>query len=318
MGKGASMSRNFGIGSRDMGRAGQMVLDRAAASGDASFSTAATNTERWSDFCGWAKEQGVKKMEDVTPEVVRGYGEGLASRVAAGQLAPATAQNRVSAINGVMSLATRGVWHSVSPTRDCGIPQRCAVRSDVPGALDRSAYGRALEQVREKLGERAAAVVELAREFGLRSKEASLIDARGALSEAQRTNSVTVSAGTKGGLERSVPIKSTTQLAVLERAAQAQGNARAVMAPDTNWKGWRGSELREARDAVQGATGGGLHDLRAAYACTRYETLTGHAAPCAGGAIYDKGVDALARLEIANELGHGRIDVVSAYVGSRR
>ena len=319
MGKGAVMSRNFGIGSRDMGRAGQMVLDRAAAAGDASFSTAATNAGRWSDFCGWAAaEQGVKKMEDVTPEVVRSYGQGLASRAETGQLAPATAQNRVSAVNSVMGLATRGDWRSVSPTKDCGIPQRCAVRQDAPGALDRAAYANALDQVREHQGERAAAVVELTKEFGLRSREASLLDARGALSEAQRTGSVRISEGTKGGLERSVPIHSASQLAVLERAAQAQGNARAVMAPDTNWKGWRGAELREARDAVREATGGGLHDLRAAYACTRYEALTGHAAPCAGGAIYDKGIDALARLEIANELGHGRIDVVSAYVGSRR
>ena len=312
------MSRNFGIGSRDMGRAGQMVLDRAAASGDASFSTAATNTERWSDFCGWAKEQGVKKMEDVTVDTVRSYGRELASRVEAGQLSPSTSQNRVSAVNSVMVLATRGDWRSVSPTKDCGIPQRCAVRQDAPGALDAAAYGRALDQVREHQGERAAAVVELAREFGLRSKEASLLDAKAALSEAQRTGSVRISEGTKGGLERSVPIHSTSQLAVLERAAQAQGNARAVMSPDTDWKRWRGSELREARDAVREATGGGLHDLRAAYACMRYEALAGHAAPCAGGAIYDKGVDALARLEIANALGHGRIDVVGAYVGSRR
>jgi hypothetical protein len=217
-----------------------------------------------------------------------------------------------------MALATRGNWRSVSPTKDCGIPQRCAVRQDAPGALDAAAYGRALDQVREHQGERAAAIVELAREFGLRSKEASLLDAKGALSEAQRTGSVRISEGTKGGLARSVPIKSISQLAVLERAAQAQGNARAVMAPDIDWKGWRESELREARDAVREATGGGLHDLRAAYACTRYEALAGHAAPCAGGAIYDKGVDALTRLEIANELGHGRIYVVSAYVGSRR
>lgn len=317
------MSRNFGIGSRDMGRAGQMVLDRAAAAGDASFSTAATNTERWSDFCGWAKEQGVKKMEDVTVEAVRSYGRELASRVEAGQLSPATSQNRVSAVNSVMALATRGDWRSVSPTKDCGIPQRCAVRQDAPGALDAAAYGRALDQVREHQGERAAAVVELAREFGLRSKEASLLDAKSALSEAQRTGSVRISGGTKGGRERSVSLHSTTQLAVLERAADAQGNARAVMSPDTDWKGWRGAELREARDAVQEATGGGLHDLRAAYACTRYEAMTGHAAPCAGGQIHDRQVDRTARHAISLELGHGtlnkpRLDVVSEYVGGRR
>lgn len=312
------MSRNFGIGARQMDRAGQIALDRAAAAGSVSFSTAATNSERWSDFCDWAREQGIKKMEDVTPEAVRSYGRELASRVAAGQLTPATAQNRVSAVNSVMGLATQGDWRSVSPTKDCDIPQRCAVREVVPGGLDRAAYGRALYQVREHLGERAAAVVELAREFGLRAKEASLLDARGALAQAQHTNSVTISDGTKGGREREVPITSPGQIEALQRAADAQGDARAVMAPDANWKGWQGVELREAREAVQQATGGGLHDLRAAYACERYEALTGHPAPCAGGEIQDRENDLSARLVIAGELGHGRIDVVSEYVGGRR
>lgn len=68
------MSRNFGIGSRDMGRAGQMALDRAATAGGVSFSTAATNADRWNDFTSWAREQGIKRMEDVTPEAVRDYG----------------------------------------------------------------------------------------------------------------------------------------------------------------------------------------------------------------------------------------------------
>ena len=111
------MSRNFGIGSRDMGRAGQMALDRAATAGGVSFSTAATNADRWNDFTSWAREQGIKRMEDVTPEAVRDYGLQLATRVEDGQLAASTAQNRVSAVNSVMGMATRGEWRSVSPTR---------------------------------------------------------------------------------------------------------------------------------------------------------------------------------------------------------
>src|SRR5690606_41549779 len=37
------------------------------------------------------------------------------------------------------------------------------------------------------------------------------------------------------------------------------------------------------RSIVQAYTGGGLHDLRAAYACERYESLTGYAAPVVAG-----------------------------------
>lgn len=311
------MSRNFGIGQRDMGKAGQVALQSSAKAGAVSFSTAATNGDRWQSFAEWAKENDVKKMENVTPDLVREYGRELADQVKAGELAAATAQNYVSAVNSVMTLATQGGWQSVSPTKDCGIEQRSAVRDDAPGALDRSAYSRAVEAVRDEVGERAGAVVELARELGLRSKEASLLDARAALAEASERGAVTVTEGSKGGREREVPITSPGQVQALERAAQAQGDARAVMPPEQDWKSWREGELREAREVVQEHTGGGLHDLRAAYACERYQSLTGHAAPCAGGEILDRDRDAVARLAVAEELGHGRAEVTSEYVGGR-
>ena len=121
--------------------------------GGVSFSTAATNADRWNDFTSWAREQGIKRMEDVTPEAVRDYGLQLATRVEDGQLQASTAQNRVSAVNSVMGMATRGEWRSVSPTKECGIQERCAVREDAPGALDRAAYGQALNAVREQVGD---------------------------------------------------------------------------------------------------------------------------------------------------------------------
>lgn len=311
------MSRNFGLGQRDMGRAGAVALQNEAKSGAISFSTAGTNADRWDVFTAWARDQDIKKMEAVTRDVVREYGASLAGKVAEGDFSPATAQNYISAVNAVMTIATRGEWASVSPTKDCLIPERSALREDAPGALDRDAYGRAVDAVREQVGERAAAVAELARELGLRSKEASLLNARSALAEAQERGAVTISDGTKGGREREVPITSEAQVQALERAAQAQGDARAVMPADQDWKGWREGELREAREVVREHTGGGLHDLRAAYACERYQAETGHAAPCAGGEIADKSKDLDARVKIAEELGHGRADVTAEYVGGR-
>lgn len=217
-----------------------------------------------------------------------------------------------------MGLATKGKWESVSPTRDCEIQHRSAIREDAPGALDRATYSQAIDAVREQVGERAGAVVELARELGLRSKEASLLDARQALIEARARGAVTISDGTKGGLTREVPITSPGQIEALGRAAQAQADARAVMPAAESWKTWREGELRVARELVQENTGGGLHDLRAAYACQRYQALTGHAAPCSGGQIEDRERDQAARLAVAEELGHGRAEVTAAYVGGRK
>ena len=137
------MSRNFGLGSRDMGTAGQYALNNSARDGAVSFCTAATNGDRWESFAAWAKDEGVKKMENVTPELVKEYGQELAEKVKNGEMAASTAQNYVSAVNSVMNIATNNEWKSVSPTKDCGIDQRSHVREDAPGALDRDASARA-------------------------------------------------------------------------------------------------------------------------------------------------------------------------------
>jgi hypothetical protein len=306
---------NFNLGSRDAGKAGTFALNAAARDGAISYSTAATLSERWDQFVQWARDEGARWMEDYSREMVVAYGQELAELVSAGEMAASTAQNLVSAVNSVMTLATQGRWESVSPTKDCGIAERSAIRTEAPGALDRGAYGRALDAVREQLGERAAAVVELAREFGLRSKEASMINAKSALAEALARNSVTISAGTKGGRPREVPITSERQLEALSRAAQAQGDAKSMIPASESWKTWREGTLRDARGIVQQHTGEGLHGLRSAWACERYESLTGSPAPVVGGSGVDRALDREARAIIAEELGHGRIDVTSEYLG---
>jgi integrase len=310
------MSRNYGL-SRDMSVAGHKALSQAASRSEVSYTSAATLSDRWDAFVDWARDQGINKMEAIDREAVMEYGRELAEQVAAGEMSSAYAQNLVSAVNSVMALATGGAWESVSPTRDCGIAERSHVREDAPGALDRSVYDRALDAVRAELGERAGAIVELCREFGLRSKEASLIDARAALREASERGAITVTAGTKGGREREIPVTHERQIEALERAASAQGRDSSLIPADQSWREWREGTLRDTREVVQEHTGGGLHDLRASYACERYSELTGHAAPVAGGEIADRDVDKEARLTIAEELGHSRVDVVAEYIGGR-
>ncbi|MGB5337959.1 MAG: hypothetical protein WBO06_02565 [Gammaproteobacteria bacterium] len=62
-----------------------------------------------------------------------------------------------------------------------------------------------------------------------------------------------------------------------------------------------------------------IHDLRAAYACERYEQLTGSQAPViAGDRRVSRVDDHKARDVIALEMGHARRNVVATYVGSSR
>lgn len=77
--------------------------------------------------------------------------------------------------------------------------------------------------------------------------------------------------------------------------------------------------IRPARDVIHTHDLKGFHELRAAYACERYEQITQHQAPINGGRCYeiDRCLDRDARTQISYELGHGRIDVVAAYIGGR-
>ena len=301
------MSRNYGWGSRDMSVAGRNAMQET----NASFATIATTIERFEQFKQFAKNEGVGRMERVDSELVRDYGSQLAERVERGELSTAYAQNLVSSVNTVMSATTRGEWRSVSPTRECNIEQRDNVRSaPTPDRINTQSL---------QLTERQAAIVNLAQDLGLRSKEASLLNAKSAYSQAVERGVVSISDGTKGGREREIPITHERQIETLREAAQAQGEARAVMPPDQNWREWREGGLREARETAAEAAGArGIHDLRATYAAERYQAITGHPAPCNGGQIADRSAERAAREQIAQELGHGRIDVVSAYIGSSK
>lgn len=309
------MSRNYGLGSRDMSSAARIALDRAAQRGELSFSSVATLTERFSQFVNAVRAQGIGRLERISPELVQAYGQHLSTQVQRSELSPAYAQNLVSAINTVMHLVCD--WSSVSPTKACGIAQRCAVRDTPPLGVDRTLLERSLEQLRGNDQLRAAAVADLARELGLRSKEAALLNAHKALEEARESGLVTIIDGTKGGRARTVPVLQEQQLSALANAAIQQGVGRSLIPVEQNWKQFRENTLRQGRIPLQQVGINGYHDLRAAYACDRYQQITGSPAPVIAGGIVDKHLDRLAREQISSELGHGRIDVVSEYIGGR-
>lgn len=273
---------------------------------------------RFGRFVSYANAHGVGRMERITRDFVVDYGKHLAGRVVEGALSVSYAHNLISAVNTVMDLATRGCWQSVSPTNDCGIEQRSHVRRIPPSGLDREVLQRAIDALRAVGLDRGAAIAELARDLGLRSKEAALLDVRAALRCAEVHEHLVIVAGTKGGRPRQIPLSNRArQLRVLERAAAVQGSHHSLVPKELTWAEFREGEVREARELLQCFGVTRLHELRAAYACERYAQLSGCLAPVLGGKA-DREVDFRARMQIAGELGHGRIDVTNAYLGGRR
>ena len=308
MGRGS----NFGLGSRDMGKAADFAMKAEARDGNASFSTAETVSERFQQFAEFAKGEGMRRLEEVSRETVTAYGQALADRVENQELSASYAQNLVSAVNTVLNTASRGQWESVSPTKECNIAERSNVRETPAGSADRATY----EQARKGLSERGQAIADMARELGMRSKEASLIDTHKACEQARKTGSVTISDGTKGGRPRELDNLSERQISALERASEVQGADRSMVPADQTWAQFRDGELREAREALQMQNIEGLHDLRAGYAADRYQELTGQRPSVEGGRA-SREADLAARKQIAAELGHGRIDITNSYLGGR-
>ena len=305
------MARNFGLGSRDMGRAGTFAIQADARSGKNSFSTAETVSDRFQQFAEYAKSEGLRRLEEVSKDTVVAYGQKLANQVSQGEKSASYAQNLVSAVNTVMATASRGQWEPVSPTREAGIAERSNVRETPATSSNRATY----EQARGALSERAQAIADIARELGMRSKEASLINAERAASQGRETGSVTISDGTKGGRDRTIEV-SEHQIAALERASEVQSGDRSMVPANQTWAQFRDGELRETREALQEQGVEGLHDLRAGYAADRYEQLTGQRPPVEGGQT-PRDLDRVARAQIAAEMGHGRIDVTNSYLGGR-
>lgn len=309
------MSRNFNVGSRSIESAVAMFLDGARQRKELSFSSVAAHKARASLFFVFARPHGVLRLEDVTADIVLTYGAELRFKVEQGHLKPSTAQNRISSVNRVMDLANPN-WVKVCPVADCNIPRRSNLRVLPPPS--QTAVDLAIRYLDGASLERVARVVELTRAFGLRCKEACLINCKNALAQAQSRGLVEVRDGTKGGKLREVPILNPQQIEVLQRAAHVQGNERNLIPSGMRWIDWLQGPLRDGRKKIKAAEVKGYHEFRAAYACARYSDLTGHSAPCvAGKRLADVQADLGARLTIAQELGHNRVDVVANYVGGR-
>lgn len=310
--------RNFGYG-KQMDWAGKQALrDRY---GNGRYGTVAGHTERWRQFVAWCREQrGIRDARRVDRSTVTAYGSGLAEKVTAKTMTVSYAQNLLSSVNVVLESLRGDRGIRVAPAALVG--QRSHVRTEPPAGLDRQAVRQCADQLREKGHERIASVVDLARELGLRLREASMLDARSALRQATTQGAVNITAGTKGGrghhVDRWVPVTKVTT-GCLERAAKAQGTGRNLIPADLTWRQWN-TQVHHVWAAVRDDFSlRKLHDLRAAYACERYRKLTGSVAPVIKGRrLADRDADRAARQTIAQELGHGRSDVVAAYIGGAR
>lgn len=162
--------------------------------------------------------------------------------------------------------------------------------------------------------ERVAVALELQAVFGLRVKESLLlrphIDDKGVY--------LMLTHGTKTGRPRVLEINTLEKRAALERAKDLVDNKRSSLVPkEQKYVDFRNHFYYEVRLAGISKNDLGItaHGLRHAFANDLYEKKSGQLSPVRGGPTARTEASRTARQEIAEELGHGRSSVTSAYIG---
>lgn len=160
--------------------------------------------------------------------------------------------------------------------------------------------------------------------FGLRMSEVLRLRPH----ESDKGDHLHLKRGTKGKRERNVPLSSDPEVRAQQRRLVDEAKK---MCEGDKYLGFGQRNLKQARKYFEavladcGVTrtqlGITLHGLRHEYAVRRFEELTGLPAPVLRQAplsAYVPRIDAVgaARRQIAEELGHGREQVASAYFGA--
>lgn len=316
--------RNFGYG-RQLSYAGPQALK--AMFGGGHYGTVKAHCDRWQAFVKWCRSEqgpGINDARQIDRKVLADYAAYLRDVVRRGDLAVSTAQNRLSSVNRTMA-ALRGDQHVKlpSPSKALGM-KRTGVRQSVPEGQDREQVKQIVDALCNRHQLRAAAIVLLARAAGMRLREAILADLPRLSREANELGRINIQDGTKGGragasAPRWIGVNDQVREALRFAWQVSPVGSRNLIAPHESYLIFLQKIIRPARDILHAHNLKGLHELRAAYACERYEQITQHHAPINGGQCcqVDRNLDREARGQVSYELGHGRIDVAAAYIGGR-
>jgi hypothetical protein len=316
--------RNFGYG-RQLSYAGPQALRDLFGGGH--YGTVKAHSDRWQAFVRWCRSEegpGFNDARQINRQTLLDYAVHLRQQIDQNELAIATALNRLSSVNRTLA-ALRGDQYVTAPSSSKALGmRRTNARCSVPQGQDREHVMRIVDELCEHQMPRAAAIVQLARVTGMRLREAILADLPRLKREAEHNDKINIQDGTKGGrggasAPRWITVDDHIREALRYAKLVSPDGSRNLLASHESYLDFQREIIRPARDILHMHNLKGFHELRAAYACECYEQITHHLAPINGGRCsrLDPGLDREARLQISYELGHSRIDVVSAYIGDR-
>ena len=279
--------RNFGYG-RQLSYAGPQALKDMFGGGH--YGTVKAHSDRRLAFVRWCRSEdgpGFNDARQIDWRTLLDYAGHLRHQVEQGAISIATAQNRLSSVNRTMAALRGDQYVKVpSPSKTLGM-RRNSVRRSVPQGQDREHVKRIVDVLCEHQMPRAAAIAQLARATGMRLREAILADLPRLRREAEHYDKINIQDGTKGGRSgatapRWIRVDDHIREALRYAEQVSPDGSRNLLAPNESYLDFQPSVIRPARNILHTHNLKGFHELRAAYACERYEQITHHLAPING------------------------------------
>ena len=229
-------------------------------------------------------------------------------------LSVGTIKNRMAVVRKIYERL--GKSHMVFTNEAYGLdkrPRRAASRA-------RDLTAEALAKVESKWADRIRLSLKLQRFLGLRYEESVKLMPSDAIERDGQGRIIglrLMGSWCKNGRERRLLIEKDAQRELLQEALMVAG-AGSLIPPQRSYKQWRNHFYY----ACGKAGIGDRHALRHQYAQERYLELTGRSAPILTGESSDPDDVDLSWVDddrayrvISNELGHGRKQIASAYLG---
>jgi len=283
------------------------------------YGTRKTHEGRLKIFIEHLSNYDVDDARYVTAEHTASFAQRIEFDFQSGKISLSYAHNLISSVNIIMRVFRRNddLYIKASDYLD----PRTYIRKKVPSMNDHS-INEAIFILDKSGYKRGSAIIRLVRYFGLRLREAILMDLDRCWVEYKKTGFVTILEGTKGGRKcdsRNIPV-TPEGVKALEYAmvVRPEGSKNLLSASKEieSLKDFLCSEIRMVRAILKNYEIVNIREIRVYFMIEYFERRTGLPAPVVDqSTLLNEELLKLGWTEVARVAGHNRMSVARSYVG---
>lgn len=290
------------------------------------YGTRRSHKIRIAVFAAFCKRNNIRDARDIDEELIGAYGKYVRVRLYIPYVWPdghidqpisvSYAHNLISTVNTTMYAMRKNEELHLSARTALGVPRSHIRKTQIEA--DIADVKTATDRMIAADMHRGAAVVFLARTWGMRPQEAILQDLDRMKREVEKTGSAAILEGCKGGricLTRTIEA-GETQLKSLEFALAVRPHgSKCLLSKTDSMISFYRTTLNRCRRILRKCGIPSYRELRAAFAQDVYESIVRGPSPLRGP-IGDRALDRIARKAVSRMLGHDRYQIASSYIGA--